>query len=71
MGVPLRNGRGAFMVSIRLEDYLAGKRPNMEAIGMHILPDKVILFMPGDESTPEWQALHPPYESQEDESLNT
>lgn len=30
------------------------------AIGIHYTPDQVIIFEPGDESTPEWQALHPP-----------
>ena len=40
-------------------------------IGVHSTETEVVVFMPGDESTPEWQALHPPYEPQEDESLNT
>ena len=40
-------------------------------IGLWATDSQVTVFMPGDESTPEWQALHPPYEPQEDESLNT
>ena len=59
------------MITIPVADYKVGGDMETSAIFTFICPDGVRLFFPGDESTPEWQALHPPYESQEDESLNT
>ena len=59
------------MITLPVADYTVDGDLEVSAIFTFISPDGVALFLPGDESTPEWQALHPPYEPQEDESLNT
>ena len=59
------------MIKIKREDFLYERDVPANRIGVLSTETEVVIFMPGDESTPEWQALHPPYEPQEDESLNT
>ena len=59
------------MIKFKREEFLYERDVPAERIGVLSTDTEVVIFMPGDESTPEWQALHPPYEPQEDESLNT
>ena len=59
------------MIKIAVKDFVYERDVPSDCIGVLSTPDEVTIFLPGDESTPEWQALHPPYEPQEDESLNT
>ena len=59
------------MIKITVADFVYSRDVPANRIGVLSTETEVVVFMPGDESTPEWQALHPPYEPQEDESLNT
>ena len=59
------------MIKIAINDFDYYRDVPPAHIGVLSTETEVVDFMPGDESTPEWQALHPPYEPQEDESLNT
>lgn len=59
------------MIKFNTDNFVYIRDVPDNCIGVHSTETEVVVFMPGDESTPEWQALHPPYESQEDESLNT
>lgn len=55
------------MIKIAIEDFDYYRDVPAHHIGVLSTPDEVIIFLPGDETSPEWQALHPPYEPQEDE----
>ena len=59
------------MITVKREEFFYERDVPANRIGVLSTETEVTIFLPGDESTPEWQALHPPYEPQEDESLNT
>ncbi len=48
------------MIKIARDDFNYGRDVPATRIGVLNTETEVIIFLPGDESTPEWLALHPP-----------